>query len=254
MRLLQLNNVQKSYQPGIPVLKDINFSLDRQECVGIVGESGCGKSTLARCILQLEQLDSGEIIFEGISLHNKTERQVRPYRRHLQTVMQNPAASLNPKLKIRHSLMEPLRQFGAQVSLDHFQSGSEQQMARQLMEAVELSPDLLSRYPHELSGGQKQRISIARAISLEPSLVVLDEPTSSLDVLTQMSILKLLDHLRDALDLSYLFISHDLSAVQSLSQKVMVMKDGQIVDRFPKEDLFADERHSYTKELASLFD
>ncbi|MFC4713668.1 ABC transporter ATP-binding protein [Planococcus dechangensis] len=254
MPLLQLNNVQKSYQPGSPVLKDINFTLGQKECVGVVGESGCGKSTLARCILQLEQLDGGEIFFEGTPLHNKTEREIRPYRRHIQTVMQNPSASLNPKLKIRHSLMEPLRQYGKQLSLTHFQHGSEEDMARQLMEAVELSPDLLSRYPHELSGGQKQRISIARAISLEPSLVVLDEPTSSLDVLTQMSILKLLDHLRDALDLSYLFISHDLSAIQALSQKVMVMKDGEIVDRFSKEELFAKERHAYTKELVSLFD
>lgn len=254
MRLLQLNNVQKSYQPGIPVLKDINFSLDRKECVGIVGESGCGKSTLARCILQLERLDQGEILFEGTPLQDKTEREIRPYRRQLQTVMQNPASSLNPKLKIRHSLMEPFRQYGAQVSLTHFQHGSEEEMARQLMEAVELSPDLLSRYPHELSGGQKQRISIARAISLEPALVVLDEPTSSLDVLTQMSILKLLDHLRDALDLSYLFISHDLLAIQALSQKILVMKEGQIVDRFDKGDLFADERHPYTKQLVSLFD
>lgn len=254
MQLLQLNNVQKSYQAGIPVLKDINFTLGQKECVGVVGESGCGKSTLARCILQLERLDGGEILFEGTPLHNKSEREIRPYRRHIQTVMQNPSSSLNPKLKIRHSLMEPLRQYGTQVSLTHFQHGSEEDMARQLMEAVELSPDLLSRYPHELSGGQKQRISIARAISLEPALVVLDEPTSSLDVLTQMSILKLLDHLRDALDLSYLFISHDLSAIQALSQKVMVMKDGEIVDRFPKEELFADERHAYTKELVSLFD
>lgn len=254
MQLLQLNNVQKSYQPGIPVLKDINFTLGQKECVGVVGESGCGKSTLARCILQLERLDGGEILFEGTPLHNKSEWEIRPYRRHIQTVMQNPASSLNPKLKIRHSLMEPLRQYGTQVSLTHFQHGSEQDMARQLMEAVELSPDLLSRYPHELSGGQKQRISIARAISLEPALVVLDEPTSSLDVLTQMSILMLLDHLRDALDLSYLFISHDLSAIQALSQKVMVMKDGEIVDRFPKEGLFAEERHAYTKELVSLFD
>lgn len=254
MQLLQLNNVQKSYQAGIPVLKDINFTLGRKECVGVVGESGCGKSTLARCILQLERLDGGEILFEGTPLHNKSEREIRPYRRHIQTVMQNPSSSLNPKLKIRHSLTEPLRQYGTQVSLTHFQLSSEEDMARQLMEAVELSPDLLSRYPHELSGGQKQRISIARAISLEPSLVVLDEPTSSLDVLTQMSILKLLDHLRDALDLSYLFISHDLSAIQALSQKVMVMKDGEIVDRFPKEGLFAEERHAYTKELVSLFD
>lgn len=254
MQLLQLNNVQKSYQAGIPVLKDINFTLGQKECVGVVGESGCGKSTLARCILQLERLDGGEILFEGTPLHNKSEREIRPYRRHIQTVMQNPSSSLNPKLKIRHSLMEPLRQYGTQVSLTHFQHGSEEDMARQLMEAVELSPDLLSRYPHELSGGQKQRISIARAISLEPALVVLDEPTSSLDVLTQMSILKLLDHLRDALDLSYLFISHDLSAIQALSQKVMVMKDGEIVDRFPKEGLFAEERHAYTKELISLFD
>ncbi|MGM0896671.1 MAG: ABC transporter ATP-binding protein [Bacillota bacterium] len=254
MTVLELKHVHKSYKQGTPVLKDINFTLDSRECLGLVGESGCGKSTLARCILQLEPLDGGEIIFEGTPLHTKTERQVRPYRRHLQTVMQNPAASLNPKLKIRHSLMEPFRQYGEQASLKQFQHATEQQVAHQLLEAVELPHELLTRYPHELSGGQKQRISIARAISLEPSLIVLDEPTSSLDVLTQVSILNLLDKLRHELDLSYLFISHDLSAIQAMSQRVMVMKDGEIVDRFDKAQLFSDARHSYTKQLVSLFD
>lgn len=122
------------------------------------------------------------------------------------------------------------------------------------MEAVELPRDLLLRYPHELSGGQKQRISIARAVSLEPALIVLDEPTSSLDVLTQASILKLLDGLREALDVAYLFISHDLSAVQAMSQRVMVMKGGEIVDRFESGELFQEARHPYTKQLVSLFD
>ncbi|MBT2583338.1 dipeptide/oligopeptide/nickel ABC transporter ATP-binding protein [Planococcus sp. ISL-109] len=253
MTVLELKHVHKFYKQGNPVLKDINFTLNNKECLGLVGESGCGKSTLARCILQLEQLDGGEIIFEGAPLHNKTERPVRPYRRHLQTVMQNPASSLNPKLKIRHSLMEPFRQYGEQAALKQFQHATEQQVAHQWLEAVELPCELLSRYPHELSGGQKQRISIARAISLEPSLIVLDEPTSSLDVLTQVAILKLLDNLRHELDLSYLFISHDLSAIQALSQRVMVMKDGEIVDRFDKAQLFSEARHPYTKQLVSLF-
>lgn len=253
MSLLELNNVSKTYKNGDAVLKNINFSLEKKECVGLVGESGCGKSTLARCILQLASVDEGEILFNGMALQNKTERNLRPYRRDIQTVMQNPATSLNPKLKIRESLLDPYYQYGAQAVLRHFQYTNEADFVKQLMEAVELPLALADRYPHELSGGQKQRITIARAISLEPALVVLDEPTSSLDILSQASILQLLDGLREQLELSYLFISHDLSAVNEMSQKILVMKDGSIVDRFKKEELFLESRHSYTKELISLY-
>jgi peptide/nickel transport system ATP-binding protein len=253
MSLLELKNVSKTYKNGEAVLKNISFSLEKKECVGLVGESGCGKSTLARCILQLAPINEGEILFNGIALQDKDERSLRPYRKNIQTVMQNPTASLNPKLKIRESLLDPYYQYGDQAVLRHFQYTNETVFANQLMEAVELPKELASRYPHELSGGQKQRITIARAISLEPALVVLDEPTSSLDILSQAAILNLLATLRQQLELSYLFISHDLSAVNAISQKILVMKEGHIVDRFSQKELFSENRHSYTKELISLY-
>ncbi|PSL40063.1 peptide/nickel transport system ATP-binding protein [Planomicrobium soli] len=253
MSLLELKNVSKTYDNGEAVLKGINFSLEKKECVGLVGESGCGKSTLARCILQLASIDEGEILLNGTALHNKNERKLKPYRRNIQTVMQNPTASLNPKLKIRESLLDPYLQYGSQAVLKHFHYTNETKFVKQLMEAVELPEELAGRYPHELSGGQKQRVTIARAISLEPALVVLDEPTSSLDILSQSATLKLLNGLRQQLELSYLFISHDLSAVNMMSQKILVMKEGSIVDRFEQEELFSESRHDYTKELISLY-
>lgn len=254
MSLLQLTDVSKTYKNGVEVLKDISFTIEKKECVGLVGESGCGKSTLARSILQLDSIDHGEILLDGVALQNISASQLRPFRKDIQTVMQNPSSSLNPKLKIRESLMEPFRQFGKKVSLQHFQFSDERKFAEQLMESVELSGKLLDHYPHELSGGQKQRISIARAISIEPRLIVLDEPTSSLDVLTQAAILKLLNDLREQLDLSYLFISHDLAAVNELSQQILVMKEGTLIDGFEQERLFSHTRHDYTKQLISLYE
>lgn len=254
MSLLQLKNVNKAYKNGVEVLKDISFSIEKQQCVGLVGESGCGKSTLARCILQLDSIDHGEILLGGVPLQNKNDRQLRAYRKNLQAVMQNPSSSLNPKLKIRDSLLEPIRQYGNKTSLNHFHFAGERTFAEQLMASVELSGKLLDHYPHELSGGQKQRISIARAISIEPALVVLDEPTSSLDVLTQAAILKLLNELKDQLDLSYLFISHDLAAVSEMSQRILVMKDGRLIDRFEQGQLFSVTRQEYTKQLISLYE
>jgi peptide/nickel transport system ATP-binding protein len=254
MSLLEIKNVNKTYSAGIPVLKNINFALEKKECLGLVGESGCGKSTLARCILQLDSIDTGEILFKGTSLHDKNERNLKPYRKNIQTVMQNPTSSLNPKLKIRDSLLDPYLEYGAQVHLKHFQYTNEEGFVAQLLEAVELPPGLADSYPHELSGGQIQRVTIARAISIEPEVVVLDEPTSSLDVLSQASILRLLDDLRQRFEISYLFISHDLAAVNAMSQHIMVMREGSIVDRFEKEKLFSGKRHSYTKELVSMFE
>lgn len=254
MNLLELKNVNKTYSNGVSVLKNISLALERKTCLGLVGESGCGKSTLAHCILQIEAIDEGEILFKGVSIHDKSENSLRHYRKNLQTVMQNPSSSLNPKLKVLDSLLEPVRQYNDKDQLKHFRYQNDLEYADQLLEAVELSSQLKDRYPHELSGGQKQRISIARAISIEPAVIVLDEPTSSLDVLTQAAILQLLDGLREQLELSYLFISHDLSAVHAMSQQIVVMKEGSLVDQFQQEDLFSDNRHPYTKQLISLYD
>ncbi|ANF95666.1 ABC transporter ATP-binding protein [Paenibacillus bovis] len=253
MSLLQVDRLNKSYAPDKRVLNEVSFAIESGECLGLVGESGCGKSTLARCLLRIESTDSGSIVLDGHSIEKMNDHQLYPHRRNMQIVFQNPSAALNPKLKIRDSLLDPYRQYRQELRLQHFQPSSEQHLIKQLLEAVELSDTLADRYPHELSGGQRQRVTIARAISIEPQLVVLDEPTASLDVISQGAVLHLLTRLRTELNLSYLFISHDLAAVHQMSQRIMVMKDGQLVDQFPQTALFAEERHAYTRELISIF-
>ncbi|KWW16124.1 MULTISPECIES: dipeptide/oligopeptide/nickel ABC transporter ATP-binding protein [Peribacillus] len=254
MRLLDIRNIHKTYDSGEEVLRNVNFGIDSKECLGLIGESGCGKSTLARCILGIEPIDQGAISYKGTALHNKSDRLLKPYRKNIQAVLQNPASGLNPKLKVKESLIDPFQQFGDQIEMKHFSYTSEGEFISQLLEMVELPKNLADRYPHELSGGQKQRVTIARAVSTEPSLIILDEPASSLDVLSQASVLALMAELRERLDMSYLFISHDLSAVQEMCQRIMVMKEGEIVDSFKKEQLFSESRHPYTKELISLFE
>lgn len=253
MELMKISQVHKTYANGIRVLNDVSFSLEKGECLGIIGESGCGKSTLARCLLQLEKIDAGEISLNGEKIHNLSGKSLKPFRKQIQAVFQNPSASLNPKLKIRDSLMDPYLQFGSQKELQHFSYTNKENYIGQLLEAVELPAHLADRYPHELSGGQQQRVTISRALSIEPAVIILDEPTSSLDVLSQASLLKLLDNLRQQFSLSYVFISHDLAAVASMSQNLLVMKSGRIVDGFNSEELFSQSRHPYTKELVSMF-
>ncbi|YCA45666.1 dipeptide/oligopeptide/nickel ABC transporter ATP-binding protein [Bacillus sp. JZ8] len=253
MNLLTVHELKKSYQAKKTILDNISFKLNKGECLGLVGESGCGKSTLARCLLRIEPIDSGSIYFKDKAIEQLNDRQLYPYRRNIQIVLQNPSASLNPKLKIKDSLIDPYAQFKNDLNLIHFSYTSKDTFIKQLLEVVELPSSLADRYPHELSGGQQQRITIARAISIEPEFIVLDEPTASLDVISQGAILTLLTDLRKSLNLSYLFISHDLAAVKEMSQRIMVMKDGKLVDQFDNEQLFNEERHSYTKELISIF-
>lgn len=236
-----------------PAVNDVSFTLERGECLGLVGESGCGKSTLSRCLLRIEDADKGSILLGGQDIAGLNARKLRPYRRKIQIVFQNPSAALNPKLKIADSLIDPYEQLAKGAKLSHFAYTSRDAYIRQLLEAVELPAELAGRYPHELSGGQRQRVTIARAIGIEPDVVVLDEPTASLDVISQGAVLDLLTKLRTSLGLSYLFISHDLAAVHRMSQRIMVMRGGQIIDRFESNHLFAEDRHPYTKELISIF-
>lgn len=252
--VLRLKNVWKTYHGGHQAVKGISFAIRRGECLGLVGESGSGKSTLARCLLTLERMDKGEIWLKGRPLHKLTSFQLRQARREMQAVFQNPSASFNSKLTIMDSLLEPIRcqNKGCPSFLD--KSTNEQEIASQLLEKVHLPDNCLNRYPGELSGGQKQRVAIARAISVEPSLIVLDEPTASLDVSIQAKVLNLLKDLQEELGLSYLFISHDLSAVHFMSQRLMIMQQGEIVDVCEGMELFAPNRHSYTKQLLALFD
>ncbi|WP_270167181.1 ABC transporter ATP-binding protein [Paenibacillus sp. SYP-B4298] len=251
--LLAVEQLTKQYEGGKLVIRNLSFELQRGECVGLVGESGCGKSTLARCLLRLAPVSSGSILFQGQAIEQLNERQLRPFRKDMQIVFQHPSAALNPRLTIGASLLDPYEQYGSQLQRSCFTAVSPGAIVRELLEAVELSPALAGRYPHELSGGQKQRVTIARAISIEPALLVLDEPTASLDVLSQGAVLRLLERLQRELKLACLFISHDLAAVAHMSSRILVMREGALVDSFATENIYAPERHAYTQELVSIF-
>jgi peptide/nickel transport system ATP-binding protein len=253
MTVIEIHNLKKSYNPGKLAVNDVSLTIQKGESLGLVGESGCGKSTLARCLLGVEKMDDGSIVYNDAPIAHANRKQLRNYRRNVQTVFQNPTASLNPKLKIKDSLIDPYLQFKDDLQLKHFPFTSKQDFVQQLLETVELPKELADRYPHELSGGQKQRVTIARAISIEPNLIVLDEPTASLDVLSQGAILELLGSLQQTLGMSYLFISHDLAAVYQLCQRIAVMRDGELLDVFKKEDIYDTSRHDYTRELIDIF-
>lgn len=253
--LLTVHEATKQYSCGHKALAGVSFTIGKGECVGLAGESGSGKSTLAKCLLMLEKMDSGEVWFEGRPLHELKKNKLRQARKNMQAVFQNPASSLNPKIKIIHSLMEGL-DVQEKAGPSFFQSRwpLRKKSAAQLMEMVGLPAKYLEAYPHELSGGQKQRVAIARAVSTKPSLLILDEPTASLDVLLQAEVLKLLKDLQKDLGLSYLFISHDLAAVHFMSDRLLVMRHGQIEDECQKEELFSAQRHPYTKKLIDVFE
>lgn len=254
-RLLIVENISKRYANGHLALDNVSLEMYPGECLGLVGESGSGKSTLGRCILTLEQIDSGAIHFEGACISSTKKGVQKQKMKTLQAVFQNPTGSLNAKLKIVDSLMEPLE---CQPTVQpRFLNGIRTQRAkaaRRLLDMVCVPHRYLECYPHELSGGQKQRIAIARAVSICPSLIVLDEPTASLDVSIQATILNLLKDLQEELKLSYLFISHDLSAVNFMSQRMMVLREGRVIDSFEREALFSSERHPYTQEIIEVLE
>ncbi len=224
-------------------IEDVNLDIYSQETLGIVGESGCGKTTLGRVILRLVEPTTGQIFFEGNDLVPLSRRELRPYRRNMQMVFQNPYSSFDPRYSILNSLAEPLRTF---TSL----RGEELvARARQLLAQVGMSGDILYRYPHEFSGGQLQRIAVARVLALNPKFIVLDEPTSALDVSVQAQIINLLQKLQRDLKLTYLFISHDLSVVQHISDRIAVMYLGKVVELGSTEVIFTAAEHPYTQAL-----
>lgn len=253
MSLLVVDNLTKTFRNGQQVLKNISFHIERGDCLGLVGESGCGKSTLARCLLRIEPIDSGSIYIDGFAVERLKEKHMRTYRKKIQMVFQNPTAALNPKRKIKDSLLDGFVQFQELFEPRFFVQSSLEVMVNQWLDAVELPKSVADCYPHELSGGQRQRVTIARALSIEPDCIILDEPTSSLDVVSREAILRLLHDLREQFQIAYLFISHDLAVVYQMSQKIMVMKDGEIIDFFEREKLFDAERQDYTKELVGIF-
>ncbi len=228
---------------AVQAVDGVSFTLQPGETLGLVGESGCGKSTLARTVLQLLEPSSGSVKFKGQELVGLSRRAIRPLRREMQMVFQDPQASLNPRKRVIQIIGDPMKMHG-------IASGGElRKRVEELLDRVGMAPDHADRYPHEFSGGQRQRIGIARALALEPSLIVADEPVSALDVSIQAQIINLLEDLQDELDLTFLFVAHDLSVVRHVSDRIAVMYLGKIVEIGPAEAVCTTPIHPYTLSL-----
>lgn len=229
---------------SIKAVDGVSFTLRRGETLGLVGESGCGKSTTGLAVLRMLKPTAGRILFEGADITHHDKERMRPVRRRMQMVYQDPYGSLNPRMKVRDIIGEPLEVHG--LANDQ---GAYRRRVEQLIAVVGLLPDMAERYPHEFSGGQRQRIGIARALALEPSLLICDEPVSALDVSIQAQVVNLFMDLQERLQLTYIFIAHDLAVVRHISRRIAVMYLGRIVEIASRDDLYKMPLHPYTEAL-----
>ncbi len=254
MPLLEVRNLRtwfpvrtgllRRHTDDVKAVDDVSFAVEAGTTVGLVGESGSGKTTIGKTILKLVEPSSGEVFFNGRDTVPLTQNEFRPLRREIQMIFQDPFGSLNPRHTIRQIVGEAL-----EIHFPQMNSGDRRDRVAELLRQVDLKPEMMERYPHEFSGGQRQRIGIARALAVKPRFIVCDEPVSALDVSVQAQIVNLLQDLQAELGLTYLFIAHDLAVVEHISDHVLVMYRGKIVESAPAEAIYENPQHDYTRKL-----